>query len=424
MVSVELQDTFLSLVRLGIGNGTVNGSRFTVHGSVDWEALKVLADRQGLSAVVLDALNTDGTNLTDTIPVQMKLEWIGEVLQNYEARYKAYEKAIGSLAGWYNQHGFKMMVLKGYACALDWPRPEHRPCGDIDIWLFGQQKEADAVLSHTDFTDFTDFTDKGSPDGSKSDKNLSQNQSRIGELENRIVIDNSHHHHTVFEWEGFTVENHYDFINVHHHKSHVALEKTLKELGQDDSYSVELSVLSKESEQVRAESLETVDSGKKKVESVKVYIPSPNLHALFLIKHLMLHFSTNEITFRQLLDWGFFVEKHGKDIDWKWFEEILDQFGMKKLYNIFNVICVEDLGFDAIYFQIGQYDAVLKERVLNEIFEPEFSGTMHKGLIRRAVFKYRRWKANEWKHELCYKESMWSAFWSGVWNHLLRPKTI
>ena len=369
-MSVELQDTFLSLVRLGIGTGTVNGSRFTVHGSVDWEALKVLADRQGLSAVVLDALNTDGTNLTDTIPVQMKLEWIGEVLQNYEARYKAYEKAIGSLAGWYNEHGFKMMVLKGYACALDWPRPEHRPCGDIDIWLFGLQAAADKALGSW-------FKVHGS----------------------RSEIDNSHHHHTVFEWEGFTVENHFDFINVHHHKSHVEFEKILKELGKDDSHSV-------------------------KVNGEKVYLPSPNLHALFLIKHLMLHFSTNEITFRQLLDWGFFVEKHGKDVDWKWFEEILDQFGMKKLYNIFNVICVEDLGFDAIYFQIGQYDAVLKERVLNEIFEPEFSGTMPKGLIRRAAFKYRRWNANEWKHELCYKESMWSAFWSGVWNHLLKPSSI
>ena len=392
-----LREPFLQLVRLGIGHDNLNVN-LNDNGEVDWGALKALADRQGLSAVVLDGLNSLPLNSLDAygMPQMLRLEWIGEVLQNYEVRYKAYEKAISSLAGFYQEHGFKMMVLKGYACALDWPMPEHRPCGDIDIWLFGAQKEADEVLSHTDFTD---YTDKGSPDGSKSNKNLSQNQSRIRELENRVVIDNSHHHHTVFEWEGFMVENHYDFINVHHHKSHVEFEKILKELGKDDSHSV-------------------------KVNGEKVYLPSPNLHALFLIKHLMLHFSTNEITFRQLLDWGFFVEKHGKDVDWEWFEEVLEQFGMKKLYNIFNVICVEDLGFDTIYFQIGQYDAVLKERVLNEIFEPEFSGTMPKGLIRRAAFKYRRWKANEWKHELCYKESMWSAFWSGVWNHLLRPKTI
>ncbi len=121
----NLHESFLQLIRLGIGTGTVNGSRLTVHGSDDWQALKALADEQGLSAVILDALNTDGMNLTDSMPLQMKLEWIGEVIQSYEQRYAAYEKAVSSLAGFYNQHGFKMMVLKGYACSMDWPKPEH-----------------------------------------------------------------------------------------------------------------------------------------------------------------------------------------------------------------------------------------------------------------------------------------------------------
>lgn len=93
-----------------------------------------------------------------------------------------------------------MMVLKGYACSLNWPKPEHRPCGDIDIWLFGQQKEADKALSK----------EKG------------------------IEIDKSHHHHTVFYWGEFMVENHYDFINVHQNKTNAKLEKVLKELGKDD----------------------------------------------------------------------------------------------------------------------------------------------------------------------------------------------
>ena len=364
-----IHESFLQLVRLGIG--TSKDAR--IYKDVDWGKLKALADRQGLSAVVLDGidrLNTNSSNSTNTLPVAMKLEWIGEVLQNYEQRYKQYEGAIGSLAGFYNQHGFKMMVLKGYACSLDWPMPEHRPCGDMDIWQFGQQREADAALG-----------------------------SWFKVQDSRSTIDNGHHHHTVFEWQGFTVENHYDFINVHHHKSHVEFEKILKKLGQDDSHSVE-------------------------VNGEKVYLPSPNLHALFLIKHLMLHFSTGEINLRQLLDWAFFVEKHGKDIDWEWLEGVLDEYGMKDLYNVFNAICVGDLGFDVHIFRQVQIDPQLKDRVLNEMLSPEFSDKEPSGLIRRVIFKYRRWKANEWKHELCYKESMWSAFWSGVWNHLLKPSSI
>ena len=299
------------------------------------------------------------------MPQMMRLEWIGEVLQNYEQRYKQYEKAISSLAGFYNSHGYKMMVLKGYACSLDWPNPKHRPCGDIDIWLFGQQESADAALA-------------GNTD---------------------IRIDGSHHHHTVFEWDGFMVENHYDFINVHHHKSHVEFEKILKELGKDYSHSVE-------------------------VNREKVYLPSPNLHALFLTKHLMLHFSTGEITLRQLLDWAFFVEKHGKDVDWGWLESMLEHFGMKDLYNVFNAICVGDLGFDVNIFPQVQFSPELKDRVLRDILSPEFGGKMPTSLLKRVVWKWHRWKANEWKHKLCYKESMWSAFWSGVWGHLLKPSSI
>lgn len=367
------RDLFLQLVRLGIG--TVNSSRFTIHGSdsVDWIVLKELADRQGLSAIVLDGLNAvhgEGLMVNGSLPLELKLEWIGEVLQNYEARYRQYEKAIGSLAGWYNQHGFKMMVLKGYSCSLDWPISEHRTCGDIDIWLFGQQAAADKELSSW----------------------LKVNGSWSG-------IDTSHHHHSVFDWDGFTVENHYDFINVHHHKSHVKMEATLKKLGQDDTHFVEVS-------------------------GECVYLPSPNLHALFLLKHTMLHFVSGEITLRQLLDWGFFVKMHGKDVDWNWLDRILEKNGMKPLFQLFNAICVEDIGFNKSLFPVFEVESKLKERVLNDILSPEFSETEPKKFLPRIFFKYRRWRSSAWKHELCYREGMWSAFWSGVWAKMLKPKTI
>ena len=352
----------MALVRQGIGHESRVLSQ-----EIDWTAIKALADTHGLSAVVLDGLNevSKSNSQLSTLNSQLKLSWIGEVMQSYEGRYAAYEKAIGSLAGFYNQHGYKMMVLKGYASSLDWPNPKHRPCGDIDIWLFGEQKEADAVLAK----------EKG------------------------VKIDTSHHHHTVFEWGGFSVENHYDFINVHHHKSNAEFEKILKQLGEDDSHFVVLN-------------------------GEKVYLPSPNLHALFLLKHLMMHFASEGIMLRQVVDWGFFVEKHGKEVDWNYVLEVLDQFGMHQMFNIINAICVEDLRFDVAYFPTVQFEPKLKDRVLNEILVPKYSASVPKNIFSRVAFKLRRWRDNEWKHQLCYKDSMWSAFWSGVWNHLLKPSSI
>ena len=361
--------------------------------------MKALAEQHGLSAVVLDGIEEVRSQMSDVgcnLPDKFFLtRWIGEVLQGYEYRYKLYCRAIAELARFYNSHGYKMMVLKGYACSLDWPKPEHRPCGDIDIWQFGQQKEADKFLESLEFRDESLET----VEKVKSVK--------------KIKVDRRHHHHTVFYWRDFMVENHYDFINVHHHKSNAEVEKVLKELGS------EANINHNENGNSVGTRISFVE-----VYGEKVYLPSANLHALFLLKHNMIHFAAEGISMRQLLDWGFFMVAHHQEIDWPWFLGEMEKLGMTTIFNIFNAICVEDLGFDAAVFHQVQFSPFIKERVLNEILLPEYGDELPKGLVKRLVFKYHRWKGSAWKHELCYKESMWSAFWSGVWNHLLKPASI
>lgn len=357
------KDTFFSLVRLGIGHFSNALSQ-----PINWKEIQNLAEKHGLYAVVLDSIEKLPSGSRP--PQELLLEWIGEVLQGYEYRYDQYCKAISELAGFYNSHGYKMMVLKGYACSLDWPKPSHRPCGDIDIWLFGKQKEADEALLKAN-TNRTDNT-------------------------NHFTIDTSHHHHTVFDWRNFTVENHYDFLNVHAHRSSAELEKIFKELGKDDTHYVE-------------------------VHGEKVYLPSPNLHALFLIKHMVSHFAAAEINLRQVLDWAFFVEKHKKEIDWKWLDVMLEKYSMKDFVNCINGICVEDLGFDAGMFHEVKFLPALKDRILDDILNPEYTSAEPKGFVRRFIYKYKRWQGNAWKQRLCYKESRWEYFWSGLWAKMLKP---
>lgn len=356
-MTFEFKQTFLSLVKLGIGH------RSALFDVVDWQAIKALADKQGLTVVVVDGIE----QLPDAErpPKELLLQWIGEVFQSYENRYKLYLHAIAELAGWYNALGDKMMVLKGYACSLDWPKPEHRPCGDIDIWLLGKQKESDSLLAK----------EKG------------------------IKVDASHHHHTAFDWHGFTVENHYDFVNVHAHKSSAELEKIFKQLGQDDSHAVE-------------------------VNGEKVYLPSPNLHALFLIRHMVSHFAAAEITLRQVLDWAFFVEKHTKEVDWVWLDGMLDKFHMKEFVSCINAICVEDMGFPVNIFPSVQFVPELKERVLEDILEPEYTAAEPQGFFPRVIYKYKRWQGNAWKQKMCYGESRWEMFWTGIWAKILKPASI
>lgn len=348
---------FISIIRLGIGHPAT----FPVE--MNWAQIENLAARHGLSAILIDGIEKLPEGKRP--PKEVLLQWIGETLQGYEYRFELYQRNIAELAGWYYTNGYKMMVLKGYACSINWPKPNHRPCGDIDIWLFGGQKEADALIAE----------EKG------------------------IKVDNSHHHHTVFDWRGFTVENHYDFVNVYAHKSSRELEKIFKELGQDDSHSVQ-------------------------VYGEKVYLPSPNLHALFLIRHMVSHFAAAGISLRHVLDWAFFVEKHSREIDWSWLLIMMDIYHMKQFFDCIIAICVEDFGFAPNLFPYVQSSCALKDIVLADILEPEYTAGEPKGFVGRLVYRYRRWQGNAWKQEMCYGESRWSEFWSGIWAKILKPSSI
>ena len=134
-------EVFLQFVRLGIGHGMDR-----INDEIDWIGVHELAEKHGLSAIVLDGadrlVRENRLPQSASMDTTFKKQWIGRVIQGFEHRYELYRKAIAEMASFYNSHGFKMMVIKGYGCSLNWPKPEHRPCGDIDIWLFGKENEA------------------------------------------------------------------------------------------------------------------------------------------------------------------------------------------------------------------------------------------------------------------------------------------
>lgn len=356
-------DVFMSLVRLGIGH-----SSGLVKGPVDWNIVFALAMHHKLVAVAfdgLDVLEKQGTQPDDGPATELKDKWISQTI-GCEIRYNRCCDTLSEMAAFFRIHGIKMMVLKGYSLSLDWPVPNHRTSGDIDIWLFGRQKEGDDLV----------IKEKG------------------------LTVDNSHHHHTTFLWGKMLIENHFDFINVHNHRSHQSLEKILKELAQDDSCSTE-------------------------INGERVFLASPKLAALFLLKHTMLHFVSYDFSFRQILDWAFFAQKHGKELDWDWLLAVLEEQGMLPLFHIFNAICIEDFGFDTSIFPHVEADPLLKERVRHEIYYPSFKGGEPNGkFFYRVCYKTKRWISGIWKQKLCYKESIWSSFWSGIWSHLMKPASI
>ena len=249
MKADQNRDTLLSLVRLGIGHNA------DVPESINWQEVKDMATAQGMGAIAFDGVRAlEGRGLLEgerKIGSAFYKHWAQTVKEMYEDLYEDYRTRIGQLAYFYNTSGFKLMVMKGYGLSLCYPVPNHRPVGDIDIWAFGRYKEADAAITR-----------------------------ELG-----LAIDETHHHHTVFYFMDYMVENHYDWVNVHTHRSNVGLEKIFKELAMDDSNSVV-------------------------IDDEVVYLPVPNLHALFILRHNLGHFASTSMSLRQLLDWGFFAKVH------------------------------------------------------------------------------------------------------------------
>lgn len=74
---------FLQLVRLGIGHRAE-----ALFDSVIWDEVQVLAERQGLAAILVDGIEQLPDNQRP--PKEDLLQMIGPVVHSYEYRYELY----------------------------------------------------------------------------------------------------------------------------------------------------------------------------------------------------------------------------------------------------------------------------------------------------------------------------------------------
>lgn len=333
----------------------------TLTEAINWPAIFHISKRQGVSALLLDAIEKLPSEQRP--PKALLLQWIGHAAM-IERMYAKHEQQITSLAQFLKQRNIPMLLLKGYGCSLCYPRPEHRPTGDIDIYLFGKQNEADTVV----------------------------------EKELGINVHREYHKHSTFCYHGVEVENHAKFIDDVSHKSNIRFEHSLMQVLQ------------------KHECLSSpIDN---------VLLPSPTFNALFLLRHTGEHFASNEITLRHVLDVGTFFTNNSSTIDWQTVFDIYAEERMLDFFNAIATICVEYLGMNAACFAsddrhyVYHYDLPLANQMLADIFKEKESLPMSTtGIdtackkITYAIGKTRRWWRNRWKYKIVYNENLIESFW-------------
>lgn len=353
-------ESLLEIVKYGLGNV----SECHVPDHINWGEVLNLASMHGVAAIALDGIQRC---MDESVPInidlQTKLEWIGVTTQQ-EAEYKRQEKVIASLAQFYQQHDIRMMVLKGWGLSLNYPIPSHRPCSDLDIYQFGDQKKADEII-----------------------------KKELG-----LDVDNGHHHHTVFIYHGVTVENHYDFLNVYSHRSTKKIEKRLK-----DICNVEKKV--------------TIIQGQ------DVYIPSADFNALFVLRHMAVEFAATGMVLRQVLDWGLFVKKYHSEVNWDSLLPFVKELNMHHFLDAVNYVCYSNLGFEKNLFK-GFGSSYYGETVYADLFNPENFMPKEIGFVKYVWQSGQNWWRNRWRHKIVYSDSLFSTLVYQLIAHLIKPETL
>ena len=338
-----------------------NGEPITI---TDWGNVYRNATKQSVAAIIFDLLERKGGNVV--LPKRLMVEWLGQSLFQ-KSIYEQYVQAISKLASFYATQHIQMLLLKGYGLSLNYPKPELRNVGDIDIYLFGEKEFGDNMV----------------------------------EREPNIPVNRTYHKHPNFSYEGAAVENHGKFFDNEKHKSNGSFELRLKELLDEDGRNLIQSPIS------------------------NCFLPSPTFNALFLLRHAGEHFATNEISLRHVLVLGFLFERFHNEIDWNYVLSVYNEEGIKRFYDSIATICIRDLGFNEVSFNGYTHSYELADKVLDDIFEDKqalpmsTSGIAGIKKIRYGIGKSLRWWNNRWKYRMVYNENLLESF---LWLSINRIK--
>ena len=351
-MDTNIHELFIQLVRVGVGAA----KSVSIPEGMDWEALKRLAAEQGLSAILLDgldSLNTSPTNCSFQMPKRVRLEWIGEVLQQEQVN-AIQQKAAGEMALLFHENGIRTYVLKGAVIAECYPRPEHRNSVDVDCFL----------INDGDYHSINDVWEKGN--------SLIED---AGFEVKRDFYKNS----TLF-FPGLTVENHKFLTPFRGNKKLKALERVFQEL------------LCR-------------DKGEDKFDGTWLYRPPVIVTALFLIEHAYSHFLHEGLTWRMVLDWVMFSKEHEDEIQWGDFEAYVDEFGFRRFYDAFSL-----LGQYLIGEAQDSSFTIQEKQMRYDIWSPLELHETVTGMKGKLALAGNTWRAR-WKYRYFTEMNWMQALW-------------
>ena len=130
---MDTYNLFYDLLRFSIGASDIKPE---INSLDEWEKIYTIAEMQSLVGVVFYGIQRGNFHP----PTHILMKWIAtsEIVRSFNVL--SYQTA-NEVAHYFEENGFKVCVLKGVGCSINYPDPYIRCSGDIDLWLYGGRKE-------------------------------------------------------------------------------------------------------------------------------------------------------------------------------------------------------------------------------------------------------------------------------------------
>mgnify|MGYP002521336705 CR=1 FL=1 len=271
------EETYLAWMRYALWGGDMPEA---VDPAAIGEMIRVAA-RQKTRGLIFDALIRGGAPLSEDSVERMR-----QFLLQSLSTHRMLDDALGRAMTALREAGIPAVLLKGQGAARNYPNPQLRECGDIDIYI-GPERLAEAVRTLSPLADRVDDHLNG------KHWELTMGPAEI-ELHQHTMLPESRRaarFYPAIEEEGLT-------------RGLVALE----------------------------------------FNGVRVNTPEPTFNAFYLFYHAWHHFISGGVGFRQLCDWTLYLHGCRAQIDRDRLDAMLDGMRLRRPWQLFGNSAVQALG--------------------------------------------------------------------------------
>ena len=309
---MKLYETvFLELLKAGMWGRKPH----VPQGFAEWNKVVMSAKSQSVLGVVAQVMLSD-EDVSSQLPQDMKAR-LKKFLMNNLLTHNLLNNTLIKVVSTLREGGVESVLLKGQGLARNYPQPELRQCGDIDLYV-------------------------GLENGERVHDLLSPIAEKV---DGKEYITVGKHYHVTMPG-GVEVEVH-RYTDNH-------LTKKLEETYQAASA------------KGTTEGLVVYDFA-----GTPVNTPSDEFNAFFVFNHLFHHFLTSGIGLRQFCDWMMFLHARKGKLDLEYLRKLLIDMDMLMPWQAFGCVLVDKLGMPEDEFpffdraQDGKTDKILS-RVLKE----------------------------------------------------------